>query len=114
MRKLYSVERRPGLGNCLRSPILAIAGTCVITEFQNFLRRMRGNGFRAFVHSPQQMSAVLERAGLVYAATQGTLVCVVDLYRRMGDIPDIVDAGDGQHNSAACSVLQRDKNTARP
>ena len=32
----------------------------IITAFQNVLRRLRGNEFRTFVHSQQQMSAVLE------------------------------------------------------
>ncbi len=63
----------------------------VITAFQNFLRRLRGNEFRTFVHSPQQMSAELQRAGLVRIATHGTLVWVVDLYRREGDIPNTLD-----------------------
>jgi magnesium-protoporphyrin O-methyltransferase len=50
------------------------------TAIQNFLRWMKGNAFRTFVHSTQQMSGVLERAGLVRAATQGTLAWMVDLY----------------------------------
>jgi magnesium-protoporphyrin O-methyltransferase len=54
------------------------------SAFQNSLRRMRGNSFRTFVHSPREMSAVLERGGLVRAATRRTLVCVVDLYQRQG------------------------------
>ena len=64
---LHGAATRPG--NCLRSRILAIVGTCATTAVQNFLRRKKGNGFRTFVHSPQQISAVLERAGLVCAAT---------------------------------------------
>jgi magnesium-protoporphyrin O-methyltransferase len=59
-----------------------------ITSAQNFLRRLRGNAFRTFLHSPRQMSAALECSGLVRVATQRTLLWVVDLYRR---------AGDGQH-----------------
>jgi 2-polyprenyl-3-methyl-5-hydroxy-6-metoxy-1,4-benzoquinol methylase len=69
----------------------------MITAFQNFLRRIRGNVFRTFVHPTQQMSGVLERAGLVRAATHGTLVWVVDLYCRVGDSTDTLDAGDGRH-----------------
>jgi len=69
----------------------------VITAFQNFLRRLRGNEFRTFVHSQQQMSAALQRAGLVRVATQGTLVWVVDLYSREGDIPRTLDAGGSRH-----------------
>ena len=54
----------------------------VITSFQNLMRRMKGNAFRTFVHSPQRMSSVLEGAGLVRDSTRGTLVWMVDLYRR--------------------------------
>jgi hypothetical protein len=49
---------------------------------ENFLYRLRGNAFRAFVHSPQRMAAVLEAAGFVRAARHGTLVWAVDLYHR--------------------------------
>ena len=69
----------------------------MITALQNLLGRLRGNGFRTFVHSPQQMSAVLERARLVRAETQGTLAWAVDLYRREGDIPQTLDEGDAGH-----------------
>jgi len=69
----------------------------MITAIQNFFRWMKGNAFRTFVHSPQQMSAVLERAELVRAGTQGTLVWAVDLYRREGDIPQTLDEGDAGH-----------------
>jgi 2-polyprenyl-3-methyl-5-hydroxy-6-metoxy-1,4-benzoquinol methylase len=54
----------------------------IITAIQNFLRRMRGNAFRTFVHSPLQMSESLERAGLVRVASRGTFVWVVDVYHR--------------------------------
>jgi 2-polyprenyl-3-methyl-5-hydroxy-6-metoxy-1,4-benzoquinol methylase len=53
-----------------------------LTALQNFWRRLRGNEFRTFVHSPQQMGAVLENAGLVRAARHGTVAWVLDLYRR--------------------------------
>jgi len=69
----------------------------MITAIQNFFRWMKGNAFRTFVHSPQQMSAVLERAELVRAGTQGTLAWAVDLYRREGDIPQTLDEGDAGH-----------------
>jgi 2-polyprenyl-3-methyl-5-hydroxy-6-metoxy-1,4-benzoquinol methylase len=49
---------------------------------QNLLRRLRGNAFRVFVHSPQQMCATLENAGLIRAARHQTLAWVIDLYRR--------------------------------
>ena len=35
---------------------------------ENWWRRLRGNPFRAFLHPPQRMCAVLEGAGLVHAA----------------------------------------------
>ena len=54
----------------------------IIFKTQNFLRRLRGNEFRTFVHSPRRMDEVLEAAGLVRAAQHGTLVWVLDLYRR--------------------------------
>jgi len=57
------------------------------TAVQNLLRWMKGKPFRTFVHSPQQMSGVLGHAGLVRAATQGTLVWVVDLYCRVAILP---------------------------
>lgn len=56
----------------------------IITAIQNFLRRVRGNAFRTFVHSPLQMSASLERAGMVRVASRGTFVWVVDVYHRRG------------------------------
>jgi len=52
----------------------------VITAFQNLMRRMKGNAFRTFVHTPHRMSSVLERAGFVRAATRGTLFWSFDLY----------------------------------
>jgi len=67
------------------------------TAVQNLLRWMKGKPFRTFVHSPQQMSGVLGHARLVRAATQGTLVWVVDLYYRVGDITDTLDAGGSSH-----------------
>jgi len=53
-----------------------------LTALQNFWRRLTGNEFRTFVHSPQQMGAVLENAGLVRAARHLTAAWVLDLYRR--------------------------------
>jgi hypothetical protein len=50
----------------------------------NFLRRLRGREFRAFVHAPERMAAVLEAAGLVRATRRETLVWIFDLYRREG------------------------------
>jgi magnesium-protoporphyrin O-methyltransferase len=53
----------------------------ILTALENFWR-LRGSPFRTFVHSPKQMGAALEAAGLVRVARQGTLVWVLDLYRR--------------------------------
>ena len=49
---------------------------------ENFLYRLSGNPFRAFVHSPQRMASVLEAAGFVRAARHATLQWSCDLYRR--------------------------------
>lgn len=49
---------------------------------ENFGRRLRGNGFRVFVHPPKHMGAVLQAAGLVRAARHETLQWVLDLYCR--------------------------------
>jgi magnesium-protoporphyrin O-methyltransferase len=49
---------------------------------ENWWRGLRGNPFRAFVHPPERMRAVLEAAGLKHTARQGTAVWLVDLYRR--------------------------------
>lgn len=52
----------------------------------NFWLRLTGKEFRAFVHSPLRMGAVLEEAGLVRVARRETLVWTLELYRR-GDLP---------------------------
>ena len=54
----------------------------ILTVLENFSRRLRGNPFRTFAHPPERMGAVLEAAGLERVARQGTLVWVLDLYRR--------------------------------
>jgi len=50
--------------------------------FGNFWLRLTGKKFRAFVHAPERMAAVLEAAGLVHAAQPETLVWMLDLYHR--------------------------------
>jgi magnesium-protoporphyrin O-methyltransferase len=55
---------------------------CIMTALENVWRRLRGSSFRTFVHQPERMAAVLEAAGLVRVARQGTLVWVLDVYRR--------------------------------
>ncbi len=53
----------------------------------NFLLRLTGKKFRAFVHAPERMAAVLEASGLVRATQRKTLVWMLDLYHREGAIP---------------------------
>ena len=48
----------------------------------NFWLRLTGKKFRAFVHSPERMEAVLEASGLMRATQRGTLVWMLDLYHR--------------------------------
>jgi 2-polyprenyl-3-methyl-5-hydroxy-6-metoxy-1,4-benzoquinol methylase len=50
----------------------------------NFWLRLTGKKFRAFVHSPERMAAVLEASGLMRATQRGTLVWMLDLYYRGG------------------------------
>ena len=54
----------------------------IMTALENVWRRLRGSSFRTFVHQSERMAAVLETAGLVRVARQGTLVWVLDVYRR--------------------------------
>ncbi len=54
--------------------------TLIVLE--NFWLRLTGKEFRAFVHAPERMGAVLEAAGLVRATRRETLVWTLDLYRR--------------------------------
>ncbi len=50
----------------------------------NFWLRSTGKKFRAFVHAPERMAAVLEASGLARAARRETLVWMLDLYHREG------------------------------
>ena len=52
----------------------------------NFWLRLTGKEFRAFVHAPERMGAVLEAAGLVRATRRETLVWTLDLYRRGSEV----------------------------
>ena len=51
----------------------------------NVWLRLTGKQFRAFVHAPDRMAAVLESAGLLRATRRETLVWTLDLYRRGRD-----------------------------
>lgn len=53
-----------------------------MVALENFLYRLRRNPFRAFVHPPHSMSAVLEAAGFVRAARHETFLWALDLYHR--------------------------------
>jgi 2-polyprenyl-3-methyl-5-hydroxy-6-metoxy-1,4-benzoquinol methylase len=48
----------------------------------NLWLRLTGKKFRAFVHSPEGMAAVLEAAGLARATQRETLVWMLDVYHR--------------------------------
>ncbi len=52
----------------------------------NFWLRLTRKKFRAFVHPPDRMRAILEAAGLVRATRRETLVWTLDLYRRGRDV----------------------------
>jgi 2-polyprenyl-3-methyl-5-hydroxy-6-metoxy-1,4-benzoquinol methylase len=49
---------------------------------ENFIRRLRPSAFRAFVHQPQDMNAVLQAAGLVRVTRREVLVWALDIYQR--------------------------------
>jgi 2-polyprenyl-3-methyl-5-hydroxy-6-metoxy-1,4-benzoquinol methylase len=57
--------------------------TMIVLE--NLWLQLTGKKFRAFVHAPDRMGAVLESAGLVRAARRKTLAWTFDLYRRGRD-----------------------------
>ena len=49
---------------------------------QNLWRRLRGSSFQTYVHEPEQMARVLERAGLARTAQKGTAAWVLEVYER--------------------------------
>lgn len=55
-----------------------------IILLDNLWRRLTGNSFRAFVHSPERLTALIEGAGLRRVAQRGTAVWQVEVYRREG------------------------------
>jgi SAM-dependent methyltransferase len=50
--------------------------------FGNFWLRLTGKKFRAFVHAPERMAALLEASGLVRATRRQTFMWMLDLYHR--------------------------------
>ena len=55
-----------------------------VIAIENFWHRIVRNPFRAFVHPPASLAAVLEGAGLRCMAKRGTRIWVVEVYRREG------------------------------
>jgi magnesium-protoporphyrin O-methyltransferase len=53
-----------------------------VTGLENVWRRMTGSAFRVFVHPPARLASALEASGLRRVSRRGTLVWVVELYRR--------------------------------
>jgi len=52
-----------------------------IVALENFWQWLAGNAFRAFVHSPERIGAVLEAADFVRVTRRETVTWVLDLYR---------------------------------
>jgi 2-polyprenyl-3-methyl-5-hydroxy-6-metoxy-1,4-benzoquinol methylase len=53
-----------------------------VIALENLWRRITRSAFRAFVHPPTRLAAVVEGSGLRRVARRGTAIWVVDLYRR--------------------------------
>lgn len=49
---------------------------------ENLVRKLRRRAFRAFVHSPARMDAILAGAGLRRLRTESTMMWQMDIYRR--------------------------------
>jgi magnesium-protoporphyrin O-methyltransferase len=60
----------------------ARADVRMVLAFENLRRRLKGDAFRAFVHSPAAMEAALRDRGWRRVSRQGTLMWRVDLYAR--------------------------------
>jgi 2-polyprenyl-3-methyl-5-hydroxy-6-metoxy-1,4-benzoquinol methylase len=58
-----------------------------LLALENFWLWLTGKSFRAFVHSPLRMAAVLEAAGLGRTARREALTWVLDLYSRGAPSP---------------------------
>jgi SAM-dependent methyltransferase len=54
----------------------------VAFRLENLLRRIRGNAFRAFVHPPDKMDALLAGAGFRRLSGISTIMWRMDIYRR--------------------------------
>lgn len=52
----------------------------LVLAIENFRRRLKGDGFRAFVHSPAAMEAALRARGWRLVSRRGTVMWQVDLY----------------------------------
>lgn len=50
----------------------------------NLVFKVKGSRFRAFVHPPERMRAIIEAAGLIRAAQFGTFFWTADVYCRRG------------------------------
>ena len=50
----------------------------------NFWMRLTGKKFRAFVHAPESMAAVLQSSGMARDTQRETLLWMLDLYHRVG------------------------------
>ena len=74
---------------------------------ENSWYRLNQNPFRAFVHSPEGMAAVLESAGFVRAARQATLPWALDVYCR-------ADASVAQLSNGEVSSCYASPATSRP
>jgi len=59
----------------------------VFVATANGARRLMGQAFRAYVHSPAAMTAVLEQSGFRRAWTGGSWAWAVDLFERREAIP---------------------------
>jgi len=58
----------------------------IFVSLENFFQWLKRSKFRAFVHSPERMGAVLEAAEFLHAKRRETLTWVLDVYRRKGTI----------------------------
>ena len=54
----------------------------VVMALENGLRRIRGEAFRTFVHSPSDMSALLRARGFDLVARKTTIPWCLEVYRR--------------------------------